>query len=69
MIDPTLFPTPSGYRWRLRVEGGRVACPRLGDVDFERCLECPYLVRFEDQRALFVMCQGPHRADQPEMTA
>ncbi len=54
---------PRGPRRRMRVDGGRTSCPFLGAVDFERCLECLYLVRFEDGRSLFVVCQGPLRGD------
>jgi hypothetical protein len=28
----------------------------LGDIDFERCLECSWLVRLEGRRTLTVVC-------------
>lgn len=58
MIDPELFLAKAGPALRRRVIDGRVGCPRLGDVDLERCLECPFLVRFDDQRSLYVVCQA-----------
>lgn len=32
---------------RVRVDGNRVACWRIGSVDLERCQECEYLRQFE----------------------
>lgn len=32
---------------RIRVEGNRVACWRLGPVELDRCRECLYLLRLE----------------------
>ena len=38
--------SPAANRERhIPLVGDRVACPRLGSVDLERCRECPYLVR------------------------
>lgn len=31
----------------LPVQGGRVACPLLGEVELERCVECDQLIRVE----------------------
>jgi hypothetical protein len=35
-------------QYRIHVIRGRVACPRVGAVDLDRCRECTYLVRLED---------------------
>jgi hypothetical protein len=32
---------------RVRVDGNRVACWRIGSVDLDRCHECLYLLRLE----------------------
>jgi hypothetical protein len=43
---------------RLAVDGGRVGCPRDGDVDLERCYTCGYLDDMDDaDRPRFVSCQ------------
>jgi hypothetical protein len=47
---------PSGERReggerRVRVDGNRVECWRLGWIDLERCEECLYLQRFEVDEA------------------
>ena len=60
MLTPNFF-VPAGRQLRLAVSDARVACPRLGNVDIERCAECPYLVRFEDARSLHVVCQATDR--------
>lgn len=36
---------------RTRVKDHRVACWRIGSVDVDRCLECPYLIRLEHSGA------------------
>lgn len=36
---------------RIPVVLGRVDCPRIGSVDLDRCLECPYLSFLEDSDA------------------
>lgn len=41
---------------RRPVSANRVLCPVLGDIAFERCLECSYLVRLEGRRTLTVVC-------------
>ena len=41
---------------RRPVSANRVLCPVLGDIDFERCLECSYLVRLEGRRRHIVVC-------------
>ena len=43
---------------RRPVSANRVLCPVLGDIDFERCLECSYLVRLEGRPTLTVVCSG-----------
>ncbi len=47
--------------YRINVIGDRVACPRVGAVDLDRCRECTYLVRLEDAgpdrpSASYVVC-------------
>lgn len=32
---------------RVRVDGNRVACWRIGSVDLDRCRECVYLLSLE----------------------
>jgi hypothetical protein len=62
MIDPTLFGIrASTRRLPLVAVGGRVACPRLHDVDLERCVECPYLARLDRGRRdrVAVICLAP----------
>lgn len=55
---------PSGSEHRVRVDRGRVACRRLGDVDLDRCRECVYLERLElagrpgALQASYVVCSG-----------
>jgi hypothetical protein len=52
---------------RRRVHAGRVACPLLGEVDIERCLECSRLVRIEGGGGLSVVCHLPTApAEEPE---
>lgn len=68
MLNFEFFTQPSGQRMRLRVVDGRAACPLLADVDLERCLECPYLIGFEDGSSLFVVCQAPLRSEAPIRT-
>ncbi len=41
---------------RLPADDGRVACPRLGEVDLERCLECSWLLRFQAGEHDVVVC-------------
>lgn len=36
---------------RIRVEGNRVACWRLGPVELDRCRECLYLVTLDNAAA------------------
>ena len=31
----------------IPVDGGRVACPLLGEVELDRCLECDHLIRID----------------------
>ena len=33
---------------RISVIDARVACPRVGTVDLDRCRECAYLLRLDD---------------------
>ena len=52
------FQVPGTSRETRRpVSANRVLCP-VGDIDFERCLECSYLVRLEGGRTLTVVCAG-----------
>jgi len=41
---------------RIPAEDGRVACPRLGEVGLERCLECSWLLRFQAGEHDVVVC-------------
>ena len=42
----------------LVVRNGRVSCPRGGDADVDRCLECPRLERVEgDVGGLNIICR------------
>jgi hypothetical protein len=46
---------------RIHVIGGKVACPRLGAVDLDRCRECTYLLRLgatdpDRPGAAYVVC-------------
>lgn len=41
---------------RLPAKDGRVACPRLGEVGLERCLECPWLLRIQAGEHDVVVC-------------
>jgi hypothetical protein len=46
--------TISAYGWadgelQIRVIDGRVDCPRVGTVVLDRCRECAYLLRMEDE--------------------
>lgn len=46
---------------RVRVEGGRVDCRRLGTTQLDRCRECPYLVALHEGATVggsdhFVLC-------------
>jgi hypothetical protein len=66
MLYPGLFMSVSGPQQRLPVIDGRTACPLLGDIDCERCFECPYLVRLEDPWSLVVVCCPPRKANPPE---
>ena len=51
------FQVPGTSRETRRpVSANRVLCPVLGNIDFERCLECSYLVRLEGLRTLSVVC-------------
>ena len=45
----TLFAASGGEvrERRIRVEGNRVACQRVGTVELERCRECLYLLRLQ----------------------
>lgn len=46
MIDWTAGAAPPAER-RIPLVGNRVACPRIGWVEIDRCRECVYLVRVE----------------------
>jgi hypothetical protein len=48
MFAPGL--TATGER-RVRVIDGRVACWRIGSVNLDRCQECDYLLRVEEESA------------------
>lgn len=51
------FQVPGTSRETRRpVSAKRLLCPVLGDIDFERCLECSWLVRLEGRRTLTVVC-------------
>lgn len=41
---------------RLPAKDGRVACPRLGEVGIEACLECSWLLRYELGEPVSVVC-------------
>lgn len=41
---------------RLPAKDGRVACPRLGEVGIEACLECSWLLRYELGESVSVVC-------------
>ena len=44
----------------LAVSGGRVGCPRRGDIDMEQCLVCPLLDDVDDSaRPRVVYCVWP----------
>lgn len=56
---------------RIPVVLGRVACPRIGSVDLDRCRECPYLSCLEEMDAgargpAFVVCSLT-TVEQPDM--
>lgn len=47
----------------IPVEDNRVACPRMGTVELDRCRECVYLLRIElagTPPAGHVVCAGSH---------
>ena len=59
--------TISTHEWadgelRISVIDARVACPRVGTVDLDRCRECAYLLRLEDALAggseIHVVCSA-----------
>lgn len=53
---PSSIDDSARLRVRLPAQDGRVACPRLGEVPIERCLECSWLLRFEADEQGMVVC-------------
>jgi hypothetical protein len=54
--------TRTDEHW-IHVLRGRVTCPRVGDVDLDRCRECTYLVRLaatgsDRPDPTYVVCLG-----------
>ena len=45
----------------LIVYGGRVSCPYQGDIDVERCVDCPRLDRVDDLGETWrIECNAPN---------
>ena len=43
------------------VHAGRVSCPYSGDIDVERCVDCPRLERVEDLGETWrIQCNAPN---------
>jgi hypothetical protein len=59
VLDPLLTWTTPLDR-SLLVNEGRVACPRRGLVDVERCLECDYLLGVEGEWDARIVCSYPY---------
>lgn len=55
---PSSIDDAARLRVRLPAKDGRVACPRLGEVGIERCLECSWLLRFELRAQAVVVCSS-----------
>lgn len=61
MQDP--FVTEEGVR-RHPASDGQVECPVHGSADLEKCTTCSYLVRFEGEDQVSVMCGYPRGGPQ-----
>ncbi|HEX9634420.1 MAG TPA: hypothetical protein VGB34_02925 [Candidatus Limnocylindria bacterium] len=57
------FPTEEGIRRRPAFDG-MVECPVHGHADLEKCTACSYLVEFEGEDQIVVVCGYPTGAPQ-----
>ena len=58
-FDPRVFGMAEPRQYKLPISGGRVSCPRRGDIDVEVCFGCRDLQTIAGDRDPTYVCCRP----------